>query len=115
MTVHVLWHAPIYAWLLLVSGWARRMAFLWAVLPLLAIGVLEKIAFNTTHFAAMLGHRLSGPEAFNLDGPGSSPMHSMSHFDPGKLLSAPGLWIGLVLAAILLAGAVRLRRDRGPI
>ena len=87
VTVHVLWHAPIYAWLLLVSGWARRMAFLWAVLPLLAIGVLEKIAFNTTHFAAMLGHRLSGPEAFNLDGPGSSPMHSMSHFDPGKLLT----------------------------
>src|SRR5438045_1559903 len=28
-----LWHAPIYAWLLLVSGWARRATFLWAVLP----------------------------------------------------------------------------------
>src|SRR6266446_8010694 len=33
-----LWHAPIYGWLLLVSGWARRATFLWAVLPLLAIG-----------------------------------------------------------------------------
>src|SRR5437764_1151708 len=31
-----LWHAPIYGWLLLVSGWARRATFLWAVLPLLA-------------------------------------------------------------------------------
>ena len=29
-----LWHAPIYGWLLLVSGWARRATFLWAVLPL---------------------------------------------------------------------------------
>ena len=37
VTVHVLWHAPIYGWLLLVSGWARRAAFLWAVLPWLAI------------------------------------------------------------------------------
>src|SRR6266536_1272294 len=27
-----LWHAPIYGWLLLVSGWARRATFLWAVL-----------------------------------------------------------------------------------
>jgi hypothetical protein len=24
VTVNVLWHAPIYSWLLLVSGWARR-------------------------------------------------------------------------------------------
>src|SRR5438477_11123864 len=30
-----LWHAPIYGWLLLVSGWARRATFLWAVIPLL--------------------------------------------------------------------------------
>src|SRR5947207_7433766 len=25
-----LWHAPIYGWLLLVSGWVRRATFLWA-------------------------------------------------------------------------------------
>ena len=35
-------------------------AFLWAVLPLLAIGVVEKIAFNTSHFAVLLEDRLSG-------------------------------------------------------
>jgi ABC-2 type transport system permease protein len=33
LVVLALWHAPIYAWLLLVSGWARRATFLWAVLP----------------------------------------------------------------------------------
>src|SRR5881394_351845 len=32
-----LWHAPIYGWLLLVSGWARRTVFLWAVLPPLVL------------------------------------------------------------------------------
>src|SRR5207237_618928 len=71
VTVHALWPAPIYAWLLLVSGWARRAAFLWAVLPLLAIGVFEKIVFHTSHFAAMLGNRLSGggAEAFTVPGP----------------------------------------------
>src|ERR1700693_1365557 len=37
VTVHVLWHAPIYAWLLLVSGWARRAVFLWAVLPVIEV------------------------------------------------------------------------------
>jgi ABC-2 type transport system permease protein len=30
LTVHFLWHAPIYCWLLLVSAWARRATFLWA-------------------------------------------------------------------------------------
>jgi ABC-2 type transport system permease protein len=115
LTVHALWHAPIYAWLLLVSGWARRAVFLWAVLPLLAIGVVEKIAFNTSHFAAMLGYRLAGPEAFHVTAPGNVPMHPLMTFDPGKFLSTPGLWIGLAFAAAFLAAAVRLRRYREPI
>src|SRR5467141_4476440 len=67
LTVLALWHAPIYGWLLLVSGWARRAAFLWAVLPVLAIGIFEKITFNTSYFASMLKHRLMGfaAEAFD--------------------------------------------------
>src|SRR5438128_2573320 len=60
LVVHGLWYAPIFGWLLLVSAWARRAAFLWAALPPLAIGVVEKIAFNTSHFAAMLGHLIGG-------------------------------------------------------
>src|SRR2546426_5589100 len=71
LTVHVLWHAPIYAWLLLVSAWARRMAFLWASLPLIAIGVIEKVAFNTSHLAALLENRLSGGGAEAITVPGS--------------------------------------------
>ena len=55
-----LWHAPIYGWALLVSGWARRATFLWAVVPFLAIGFFEKITFGTSHFASMLKHRLMG-------------------------------------------------------
>ena len=48
-----LWHAPIYGWLLLISGWARRATFLWAVLPIVAINIFEKITFGTSHFAAL--------------------------------------------------------------
>ena len=39
LIVLALSHAPIYAWLLLVSAWAKRTTFLWAFLPLLAIGI----------------------------------------------------------------------------
>jgi ABC-2 type transport system permease protein len=110
-----LWHAPIYGWLLLVSGWARRATFLWAVLPLLAIGILEKIAFNTSHFASMLKNRLMSwaAEAFAFNAHGD--IDSLTQLTPGRYLSGPGLWLGLVFAAAFLAAAVRLRRYRGPI
>jgi ABC-2 type transport system permease protein len=114
VTVHALWYAPIYGWLLLVSAWARRAAFLWAVLPLLAIGITEKIAFNTSHFAAMLQNRMGGG-AEAVTTPGGSPMDPMTHLTPDHFLSSPGLWIGLVVFAAFLAAAVRLRRDQGPI
>ena len=115
-----LWHAPIYGWLLLVSGWARRATFLWAVLPWLAVCAIEKIAFNTSHFAAMLGRRMTGYEqAFvfvkRSRGAVIPVVDRLNQLDPLKFLSSPGLWIGLVLAAAFLAAAVRLRRYRGPL
>ena len=115
LTVHVLWYAPIYAWTLLVSGWARRAAFLWASLPLLAIGVVEKIAFNTTHFAALIQYRFSGPENFDMTEPGRFVMDPIMHLSLGRFLATPGLWSGLVVAVIFLAAAVRLRSYQGPI
>jgi ABC-2 type transport system permease protein len=110
----MLWYAPLYGWLLLISAWARRAAFLWAALPPLAICAVEKIAFNTTHFAAMLQNRLGGG-AEAVMAPGTLPMDPMTHLTPGNFISSPGLWIGLVIAAGFLAAAVRLRRYQGPI
>src|SRR5436309_9105126 len=112
-----LWHAPVYGWLLLVSGWARRATFLWAVLPLLAITIFETITFNTTHFIRMLGHRLTGfaAEAFDFQGQHNPDIHSLAQLTPGRYLSTPDLWIGLAFAAAFIFAAVRLRRYRGPI
>jgi ABC-2 type transport system permease protein len=112
-----LWHAPIYGWLLLVSGWARRATFLWAVLPFIAINVFEKVTFGTSHFASMLNHRLFGfaAEAFDFEAHSKPTIESLTQLTPGRYLSTPGLWIGLLFAAAFLAAAVRLRRYRGPI
>jgi len=104
---HGLWYAPFYCWMLLVSAWARRAPFLWAALPPLAIGVVEKIAFNTSYFAAMLQYRFAGS-------PDADAMHPMTHLSPVPFLISPALWIGLVVAAAFLAAATRLRRYRDP-
>lgn len=114
LTVHGLWYAPIYGWLLLVSAWARRAPFLWAALPPLAIAAVEKIAFNTSHFGAMLVQRIIGGPADDGIMASSLSMDPLMHFTPGRFLISPGLWIGLAVTAGFLAAAVWLRRQRGP-
>jgi len=121
VTVLALGQAPLFALLLLISGWARRTAFLWAVLPPLAICAIEKIAFNTMHFARLLGYLLTGGSgnAFSFRTPSGAPVDPhfipLAQITPGRFLSSPGLWIGLAFAAIFLTAAVRLRRYREPI
>jgi ABC-2 type transport system permease protein len=112
-----LWHAPIYGWLLLVSAWAKRATFLWAVLPFLVLTVFEWIAFRTSHFAFLLRYRIVGwvTQAFVPHAKGSAPIDPLRSVDPQKFLNTPGLWIGLAFAAACLAAAVRLRRNRQPI
>ena len=112
VAIHGLQFAPVYSWMLLVSSWARRAPLLWAVLPPLAIGVAEKIAFNTSHFAALLGYLLGGgPEIVT----GKMEMLPLTPLAVGEFFINPGLWIGLAVAAAFLAAAVRLRRYREPI
>ena len=115
-TAHTLWPAPIYCWLLLVSGWPRRATFLWAALPLVAIGGVEQLAFHTWHFAALVASRLIGDvPTVAPTSPPVFPIDPMVHIAAVRFLSNPGLWIGLAIGAALLAAAVRLRRYQGPI
>ncbi|MEK6373880.1 MAG: ABC transporter permease [Acidobacteriota bacterium] len=114
LTVHVLWFAPIYGWLLMVSAWARRAPVLWAVLPpLLAMTAVDG-AMRLKVFAPLLKYRLTGAmtTAFTR---GDGNIDRLSQLDPARFLSAPGLWGGLIFAAAFLAAAVRLRRNREPI
>src|SRR6266853_502536 len=97
LTVHGLWYAPL----------------LWAFLPPFVICGVEKIAFNTSHFLALLQYRLLGQG--DAMAPHSAPPDFMSTLIPTHFFSTPGLWTGLAIAAAFLAAAVRLRRYQGPI
>jgi ABC-2 type transport system permease protein len=116
VTAHSIWPAPVYCWLLLVGGWARRAVLLWAALPVLVIGVLEKLAFDTSHFAMLVGRRLIGDAPSMADIPERAyPTHPLTHITAGRLLLSPGLWIGFLVCAVFLMVAIRLRRSRGAI
>jgi ABC-2 type transport system permease protein len=114
VTGHGLWYAPLYAYLLLISAWARRAPFLWATLPLVAVGGAEKIAFNTSYFAAVLAGRIAGGPSVDGASAGTN-MDAMTPFTLTQMVSSPGLWLGFLVAAAFLAGAIRLRHHRGPI
>ncbi len=83
------------------------------MLPFLAVAFFERITFGTSHFASMLKDRLMGfaPKAFAFQ------MHSVDcpRLTPAAYLSSPGLWLGLIIAAVFIAAAIRLRRYRGPL
>lgn len=130
LMVQSLWYLPIAGWFLLVSAWSRRATLLWAVLPPVAVIVVEQIVMGTSHFAAFMRERLVGvyPLAFNGD-PARRELvwkyqdeHAnvdlqfaeglLDLIDPGKILTSPGLWGGLIVAGLFFAAAVWMRRYR---
>jgi ABC-2 type transport system permease protein len=125
LATQTLWYAPVYGWLMLVSGWTRRGApFLWAFLPPLALSLFEKAAFNTSHLGALLLDRLFGGVMRAFDQPpvvvaGKTVPHVPSVgfelIDPGRFLSSGDVWFGLVFAIACFAACVWQRRYRDPI
>jgi ABC-2 type transport system permease protein len=115
MGIHALWFAPIYGWLLLVSGWAPRAPLLWAVVPVIGLSILERIALGSSWIPSAVNYRVLGAmrEGFTKDAL-RQPITQLSQLDPERFFSNPHLWIGLVIAAAFVALAVRLRRYREP-
>lgn len=115
LTVHALWFAPIYAWLILISAWVRRAPLLWAVLPPLVLVALERMVLSTSLFGNLLRYRFIGAMSEAFVNGARGDIKGFSQLSPLKFLGAPGLWIGLIAAAVFLAAAVHLRRNREPI
>lgn len=121
-----LWYAPLFGWLLLASAIAPRAPALWAIVPPLAIALLERLLVGSQRFGTMLGERLQPvvPAAFRDSdfetavqaGRDSDRMDWSAligaMIDPQSLVSDPRVWAGILVAAAFLAAAIWLRRYR---
>ena len=112
-----LWYAPLHGWLLLVSAWARRWPFLWAAAPFIAMLIVEHLALHQTPAHWMVERYLGGGvmQPYTKGGAGVVWIQGLSDLEPVRLYPLPALWIGVLIAAGLLYGAVRLRRSSVPI
>ena len=116
LMTETLWYAPIWGWLLVVSAWARRAPFLWALLPPIGVIIIELFAFGSGHFAHFLGQRLGGGlDAAFSDTGSHQAMVDMAQIDPARFFGSLDVWGGLVVGAGFLAAAVWLRRTRDPV
>ncbi|MFL6604350.1 MAG: hypothetical protein ACJ8R9_23865 [Steroidobacteraceae bacterium] len=123
LLVSMLWYAPMAAFLLLVSAWARRNVFLWATLPPLIAIIIERAAFGTRYTQGLLEYRSwsgiwdalltkpIGPESI-----GHGRVYSLAALFDNVSMSRAflniDLWLGLAVAAVLVFAAIRIRRYR---
>jgi len=113
----ILWYLPLIAYLMVVSVWARRNAFLWAVLPPVAILTIENMILGSNRFGEFLGHRFIGvfelleKKVGSVHGSGMVTVREVLDAVSGVLTSHE-TWLGVLVAAVMIFGVVRIRRYR---
>ena len=126
--VYALWALPTIGWLLLCSAWARSKPFLWAIMVPLFAGIfvswfdlMELFNLDSSWFwANAVGRLLLGTfplvDAAYRDGFDGNGIENISHelsaASQLQTLAMPELWIGAVVGAAMIFGAIRLRRWR---
>lgn len=125
LVTSLLWMAPVIAWILLASSFARRSVLLWVSVPVILLVMLEGIVLHGGYIAKIIGERigLSAIIGFDVDSNidpddiiekmiTSGDVNILEFAAPMKFLMMPGLWGGLVVAAIFIVGAIYCRRFR---
>jgi ABC-2 type transport system permease protein len=128
LVASLLWYAPFAAYLMLISVWARRSPYAWALIPPLLLVIFERMMFGSNY----VGHLVNGgfgellqlafradPQvtvaigdtaaAHAADGGGSLHL-SGALLDPMRLLGSARLWGGLLAATAMVVLVIRLRR-----
>ena len=130
LPIYALWALPTIGWLMLCSAWFRRVPFIWAVLiPILSgvlvwmVGLMDLFGKGADWFwGQVVGRVLSGTL------PGMDIIYRLAH-DPVQIqgdgpreiaqyisvganytvFALPQMWIGIVLGALMIYAAMRLR------
>jgi ABC-2 type transport system permease protein len=116
----IFWYLPLLTYLMLVSVWARRNAFLWAVLPPVSILAIEGLIRQSTNFGEFLARRFIG--MFQIMQEGADRIigdRDEGFVTVGEVFEAVTAvfrhyetWAGVLAAAAMIFAAIRIRRYR---
>lgn len=115
LVIASIWLAPVWAWLMFASSWAKKTAFLWGALPIFLLAIAEEWIFHSEHLIELVGKRIGGGFVImnsnlnNLVGADMFKGNSVNWYDVFVMTE---FWGGLIVSAIFLAGAVYIRRYR---
>jgi len=113
----VLWYLPIAGYLLVVSVWARKNAFLWAVLPWVAVLIIEALITRTSTAAYFLRDRFGGfariigNKNIDVDIKNSDFLQECARA-VGRVFADYHIWVGAIAGLALIYAAIRIRRYR---
>jgi ABC-2 type transport system permease protein len=122
-----IWFLPFTGWLMLVSAWAKRAVALWLVLPPLALYGIEQWFFGSHFVGSQLTERALGylsrafydhsnPGAWATTAIGTdtitAPTSVWRLLNPVGFVSSPATWIGVLVGAAMIYGAIQLRLRR---
>ena len=118
----ILWYAPLTAFLMLVSAWARRSVWLWVLLPPVVLIMMERIALGTNHVMNVVWYRLGGVFAYSAPvdpgvgaatGQQSRTLNLLfANVDPFPVFANIDMWLGVCVAALLIVATIRIRQYR---
>ncbi|MCW8997150.1 MAG: nucleoporin NDC1, partial [Kangiellaceae bacterium] len=110
--VWTIWFSPLWAWLMLASSWAKRVAFLWGTLPILFIVVAEWTIFNSFKFITMVGEYLFEGLLYGVANMKVIEDGGLDFIEASSSLEAfisLEFWVGMIISAGLLGSAIYLR------
>jgi ABC-2 type transport system permease protein len=102
----LLWYTPVAAYVMLASVLARRAPILYVLLPPVALILVERLFFNTSHVWWFVLRRLVPVR------PEDGVPSMLGAEAPWQHFLSPALWLGLAAAAGMLYTVIRLRRYR---
>lgn len=94
MLLNALWFAPAAVYAMLVSVISRKSPWVTLILPPVLLSLGEQLLFGSNHVSRWVLLRFA------------------PRIDLQEAFASPGLWLGLVVAGVGLAGVIRLRRWR---
>jgi len=98
------WILPLCAWLMLASALAKRSPFLVATLPLVAIIAIEAFFFDSNYLANFITSHFPMSDRYS--------DVVLANNQLLELVNISSMLTGVVISALLLAGAVWLRNNR---